>query len=134
MSARAPAGRINRKNGSVAAVDIRERSNVERLVLFIIQVAAVSCAETQIPEITVANQSLLKAGFCKATQLEVLASDMGVDKIQSNSSGRALSVRFGTDSAMTPHCPYRQSHGLRPRLRREPGSARWQADDLDLEA
>jgi hypothetical protein len=29
MSARAPAGRINRKNGSVAAVDIRERSIVE---------------------------------------------------------------------------------------------------------
>jgi len=28
MSARAPAGRINRKNGSVAAVDIRERSIV----------------------------------------------------------------------------------------------------------
>ena len=28
-SARAPAGRINRKNGSVAAVDIRERSIVE---------------------------------------------------------------------------------------------------------
>jgi len=45
-------------------------------VLFIIQVAAVSCAETQIPEVTVANQSLLKAGFCKATQLEVLASDI----------------------------------------------------------
>jgi hypothetical protein len=29
MSARAPAGRINRKNGSAAAVDIRERSIVE---------------------------------------------------------------------------------------------------------
>jgi hypothetical protein len=29
MSARAPAGRINRKNGSVVAVDIRERSIVE---------------------------------------------------------------------------------------------------------
>jgi hypothetical protein len=28
-SARAPAGRINRKNGSVAAVDVRERSIVE---------------------------------------------------------------------------------------------------------
>src|SRR5260370_27570423 len=29
MSARAPAGRIDRKNGSAAAVDIRERSSVE---------------------------------------------------------------------------------------------------------
>ena len=60
----------------MAAVDIRERNNVEPLVLFIIQVAAVSWAETQIPEATVANQSLLKVGFCKATQLEVLASDI----------------------------------------------------------
>ena len=41
-------------------------------MLFIIQVAAVSCADTQVPETTVANQSLLKAGFCKAVQLEVL--------------------------------------------------------------
>jgi hypothetical protein len=72
MSARAPAGRINRKNGSVVAVDISERSNVDGLVLFIIQVAAVSCAATQVPEATVANQSLLKVGFCKALQLEVL--------------------------------------------------------------
>jgi hypothetical protein len=29
ISARAPAGRINRKNGRLAAVDIKERSNVE---------------------------------------------------------------------------------------------------------
>jgi hypothetical protein len=71
MSAKAPAGRINRKNGSVAAVDIRERSNVDWLMLFIIQVAAVSCADTQVPETTVANQSLLKVGFFKAHQLEV---------------------------------------------------------------
>jgi len=41
-------------------------------VLFIIQVAAVSCAETQIPEVTVATQSLPKVGFRKAIQLEVL--------------------------------------------------------------
>jgi len=61
---------------SQAAVDIWERSNVERLVLFSIQVAAVSFAETQIPEVRVVNQSLLKAGFCKAIQLEVLASDI----------------------------------------------------------
>jgi hypothetical protein len=66
-----PAGRIKRKNGSVAAVDIRERSNVDWLMPFIIQVAAVSCADTQVPETTVANQSLLKVGFCKALQLEV---------------------------------------------------------------
>ena len=45
-------------------------------MLFSIQVAAVSFAETQIPEVRVVNQSLLKAGFCKAIQLEVLASDI----------------------------------------------------------
>src|SRR5580704_6824510 len=34
--------------------------------------AAVSCADTQIPETTVATQSLPKIGFRKAIQLEVL--------------------------------------------------------------
>jgi hypothetical protein len=34
--------------------------------------AAVSCANTQIPETTVATQSLPKVGFRKAIQLEVL--------------------------------------------------------------
>src|SRR6202011_216601 len=34
--------------------------------------AAVSCADTQIPETTVATQSLPKVGFRKAIQLEVL--------------------------------------------------------------
>ena len=62
---------MNRKNGSVAAVDIRERSNVDGLMLFITQVAAISCADTKVPETTVATQSLRKVGFCKARQLEV---------------------------------------------------------------
>jgi hypothetical protein len=55
----------------VAAVDIRERNNVDPLTLFIIQVAAVSCADTKVPETTVANQSLRKVGFWRALQLEV---------------------------------------------------------------
>ena len=71
MSARAPAGRINRKNGSVDAVDIRERNKVDWLMLFITQVAAVSCADTKVPETTVANQSLRKVGFCKALHVDV---------------------------------------------------------------
>jgi hypothetical protein len=71
VSARAPAGRIKTKKGRVAAVDIRERSNVDRLMLFITQVAAISCADTKVPETTVASQSLRKVGFCKARQLEV---------------------------------------------------------------
>jgi hypothetical protein len=36
------------------------------------QMAAVSCADTQIPETTVATQSFPKVGFRKAIQLEVL--------------------------------------------------------------
>jgi hypothetical protein len=71
VSAKAPAGKINRKNGSVDAVEIRERNNVDRLILFIVQVAAVSCAETNVPETIVASQSRRKVGLCKALQLEV---------------------------------------------------------------
>jgi hypothetical protein len=71
VSAKAPAGKINRKNGRVAAVDISESIIVDRLILFIAQVAAVSCADTKVPETIVASQSLRKVGFCRALQLEV---------------------------------------------------------------
>jgi hypothetical protein len=40
-------------------------------MLFIVQVAAVSCADTKVPETIVANQSLRKVGLRKARQLEV---------------------------------------------------------------
>jgi len=50
-------------------------------MLFIIQVAAVSCADTQVPETTVANQSFLKVGFCKAIQLEVLVIRIGASSV-----------------------------------------------------
>ena len=46
-------------------------------MLFIVQVAAISCADTQVPETTLANQSLLKVGFRKAIQLEVLVIGIG---------------------------------------------------------
>jgi hypothetical protein len=39
--------------------------------MFIVQVAAVSCAATQVPEIKLANQSLRKTGFCNAFQVEL---------------------------------------------------------------
>jgi hypothetical protein len=39
---------------------------------FIIQVAALSWAATQVPEITVAIQSFLNAGFLSAVQVELL--------------------------------------------------------------
>jgi hypothetical protein len=55
----------------VDAVEINESINVDRLMLFIVQVAAVSCADMKMPETIVASQSLRKVGLCKALQLEV---------------------------------------------------------------
>lgn len=48
MSAKAPAGKVKRKNGKDAAVDINDRKIGEGLSLDITQVAAQSCAPTRI--------------------------------------------------------------------------------------
>ena len=71
MSARAPAGKVNKKKGSEAALDNSESSRGEGVNVFITQVAAMSWAETQHPETTLASQSLRKIGFRSATQMEV---------------------------------------------------------------
>ena len=63
---------MNRKKGTEAIVDISEIKNGDPVRLFIIQVAALSWAATQVPEITVAIQRLLKAGFLNAAKLELL--------------------------------------------------------------
>jgi hypothetical protein len=42
---------VNRKKGSDATVDINESNNGASVKIFIIQVAALSCAATQVPEI-----------------------------------------------------------------------------------
>jgi hypothetical protein len=42
MSAKAPAGKVNRKNGRDATVDIKESKSADGLSMFITQVAAVS--------------------------------------------------------------------------------------------
>jgi hypothetical protein len=49
--------------------DIKNGDAVSR---FIDQIAALSWAATQIPEITVASQSFLKTGFLSAVQVEPL--------------------------------------------------------------
>src|SRR5258708_21043919 len=72
LSASTPAGRVNKKKGSDATVAMSEIKNGEPVSRFIIQVAASLCAATQVPEITVAIQSLLKAGFRTAVQVELL--------------------------------------------------------------
>ena len=47
---------MNRKKGSDATVDMREMKNGDPVETFIIQVAALSWAATQVPEITAAIQ------------------------------------------------------------------------------
>jgi hypothetical protein len=72
LSARAPAGSVNRKKGSDATVDISKIKNGDPVKISIIQVAALLWAATKVPEMTVAIQSLLKAGFFSAVQVELL--------------------------------------------------------------
>ena len=72
MSAKAPAGRVKRKNGRDATVDISDSKNVEEPSMFIVQVAAVSCAATQVPESKMANQSFRYTGLRSAAKVEVL--------------------------------------------------------------
>jgi hypothetical protein len=72
MSAKAPAGGVKRKNGRDATVDIRESKNVDEPSMFIVQVAAVSCAATHVPESKTANQSFRYSGFRRAAKVEVL--------------------------------------------------------------
>src|SRR5580658_3180817 len=70
-SARAPAGKVKRKNGSEAAVAIDESNNVDAHDVFISHVAAVSWAATQTPETTLGTHRPTKAGFRSANQMEV---------------------------------------------------------------
>ena len=71
MSAKAPAGNVNKKKGRDAAVDNSERYKGDGVSVFITHVAAMSWAETQHPETTLASQSLRKMGFRRASQIEV---------------------------------------------------------------
>jgi hypothetical protein len=63
---------VNKKKGSDATVDKSEIKNGDSAKIFIVQVAALSWAATQVPEITVAIHSFLKAGFRSAVQVELL--------------------------------------------------------------
>ena len=77
MSANAPAGNVNRKNGSEAAVDSSDKNRGDVDIVFITQVAAMSCAETQHPEITLASQSLRKTEFRSANHMDVVVMRRG---------------------------------------------------------
>jgi hypothetical protein len=62
---------VNTKNGSEATVAMSEIKNGEGASMFIVHVAAVSWADTRVPEITLATHSLLKAGLRNAVQVEL---------------------------------------------------------------
>ena len=70
MSARAPAGSVNKKKGSDATVDRSEIKNGDGVSICITHIAAVSWAATQVPEMTAAIHSLRKAEIAKAAQVE----------------------------------------------------------------
>ena len=107
LSARAPAGSVNRKKGRDATVDINEIKKGDPVKIFIIQIAALSCAATQVPEITAAIQSFLNAGFRSAAQVEfvVMIGDEGLHPLQRR---RVRSFRnFIPKHAFTSYCSKR---------------------------
>src|SRR6516162_5374918 len=73
-SAMAPAGNVKREEGSAESVAMSGRSSVESDLAreFRTQKAAVPWAAIALPEIRFASQNLLKAGFRKAVQVDIL--------------------------------------------------------------
>jgi hypothetical protein len=65
---------------------IRQSVFGDPIKIFIIQVAALSRAATQVPEITVASQSFLKAGFLSAIQVELLFMIRGLHPVTNKGS------------------------------------------------
>jgi hypothetical protein len=80
-----------------------EIKNGEPVETFIIQVAALSWAATQVPEITVAIQSFPNAGFLSAVQVELLF--MIVDLHPVTKAARFQSFRNSVPKhALTRYC------------------------------
>src|SRR5215469_16221741 len=84
-----PAGRVNKKKGSDASVAMSEIKTGEPVTRFIDHIAASLWAATQVPEITVAIQSLLKTVFRRALQVEVLV----IHPLQKDPAGRVSVYR-----------------------------------------
>ena len=72
MSANAPAGKVSRKKGNEAAVDNKESIKGDGERVFMTQVAAISCAETQQPEATLASHKVRNVRLRSAVQIEVV--------------------------------------------------------------
>ena len=96
---------MNRKKGRDATVDINDNNNGDPVEIFIVQVAALSCAATQVPEITAAIQSLLNAGFRSAIQVEfvVMIGDEVLHPFTNASRFESFRI-FVPKDAFTPYC------------------------------
>lgn len=70
MSAKAPAGSVNKKKGREATVDIKESNNADGLSMFITQVAAVSCALMQVLDKRLATQMRQYVGLRRAVKVD----------------------------------------------------------------
>jgi hypothetical protein len=109
MSAKAPAGRVKRKNGREATVEIRDSKNVEEPSMFIVQVAAVSCAATHVAESKMANQSFRYTGFCNAAKVEVPLRRTFINVVEAvGAVTRKLEIHFiQVAKSGSPAEPYR---------------------------
>ena len=87
---------MNKKKGNEATVERSEIKNGDGVSVFIIQVAAVSWAATQVPETTAAIHSFRKTGFPKAAQVEEVRrpSPMRVDDLWLLSTDELLLTFF----------------------------------------
>ena len=71
MSAKAPAGSVNRAKGRAESVDINDMSRADSRSLPSTEKAAVLWAATHVPETRAASQYALKTGFLRASQMDV---------------------------------------------------------------
>jgi hypothetical protein len=87
---------VNRKKASDATVDISDSNRGDPVEIFIIQVAALSWAATQVPEMTAAPQSFLNAGFCSAAHVEfvVMIGDESLHPLQTRWGCRVSGILF----------------------------------------
>ena len=91
---------MNRKNGKLAADDINESQRTGAPSEFIAQVAAISCAETQQPDTTSADQRRRNVGLRNEDQMEVFAvTRIGIRDCYSNLSDIEMNVHLGPSFA-----------------------------------
>ena len=119
MSAKAPAGRVKRKKGRDATVEIRDSKNVEEPSMFIVQAAAVSCAATHVPESKMANQSFRYTGLRRAVKVEVLLrrTFISVGEAAVGVTQRVERPYIQVATSGSPAGPFRDGVNVRPSIK-----------------